>query len=209
MFTIAVLLLSLLSISLSLSLTILLSLSLSILLKEQIFEVTDRRPHRCISSLFTAEKILDTWNLLRYALLIVTSLNLRGKLGLGKEDGRDLWVRYWNNLSVWPSGSCTCILSKHSLSSVQFALFVLPPFEWSLSHNWVTFSAFIFDLKEFCFDHLLLVLKGFRHGFGMHAKIPKYLWPSTLFTDLDFPHLVNLLTIFFSWFLLRTAHYHF
>ena len=62
MFTIAVLLLSLLlSISLSLSLTILLSLSLSILLKKQIFEVTDRWPHRsCISSLFTAEKILDT-----------------------------------------------------------------------------------------------------------------------------------------------------
>ena len=61
MFTIAVLLLSLLSISLSFSLTILLSLSLSILLKKQIFELTDRRPHRgCISSLFTAEKILDT-----------------------------------------------------------------------------------------------------------------------------------------------------
>ena len=156
-------------------------MSLSLLLKTHIFEVTDRRPHPgCISSLFTAEKILYTWNLLTYALLFVTSLNLCGKLGLGKEGGRDLWVRYWNNLSTWPLGSCTCIFSIHSLSSVQFALFVLPPFEWSLSHNWVTFSAFNFDLKEFCFDHLLLVLKGVRLGFGMHAKISKYLWLSTL-----------------------------
>ena len=144
------------------------SLSLSLLLKTQIFEVTDRRPFEIkfvIGIIYPRGRRVHAPVYCQY----IPCLPLNS-----------LYLSFHHSSDPW------AIIEWHSLHSILF------------SKNSVLITFFLF-------------WKGFRHGFGMHAQFAKYLWPSTLFTNLTFPrlHLVNLLTIFFSWFLLRTAHYTF
>ena len=103
---------------------------------------------------------------------------------------------YWNNL-------CTSFFEFIDLYIVNISLvfqfnmlclsFEYSSDPWTISY--VPLSAFIFDLTEFLALligslYFLLVLGGFPHG--MAYQNPQVLVIFTLFTDLVFPHLVNL-----------------
>ena len=115
------------------------SMTLSVLLlrlKINFFWVSFRRPHRgCIISLFIAEKVLYTWNLIGYAWFFVTSLNPSGKLGPGWEGGRHLGIHYGiNSIQVVRRVHAPVCCPFIPCLPFQFALLVLRLFEWSLDH---------------------------------------------------------------------------
>ena len=129
--------------------------------------------------------------MLEQAWLFVTSLKPCGKPCLGKEGGRLLWAPYGNNLSTSSVEFMHLYIVNIYLvfqlirSTFSSTIRVIPgPYL-----NWHSVHSIMTSQNSLCFlqvlFHFLLVLEVFLHG-----KIPMHLWSS--FTDLAFPHLVNL-----------------
>ena len=92
-------------------------------------------------------------------------------LAFGLEDGRYLWVCYWNNYlihvirRVHGPVYCHCI----PCLSVQFTLFVLQVFEWSIDHIWSDILCI-----QFWPDRIPRVSKKFSLPSSCFERVPSW-----------------------------------